>query len=113
MVSHNSIPKFITFLLLFPAISGCVEDSVDNPLELDFSVDFLVGGEVQNLRILSSERMSVLVAYFIYNPDKGYFQNGTTLFSARGRRIWRASNNGTMSTTTDSIGFLGVFASIS
>ena len=79
MVSHNSIPKFITFLLLFPAISGCVEDSVDNPLELDFSVDFLVGGEVQNLRILSSERMSVLVPYLVYNPGTGYFQNGTIL----------------------------------
>ena len=79
MVSHNSIPKFITFLLLFPAISGCVEDSVDNPLELDFSVEFLVGGEVQNLRILSSERMSVLVPYLVYNPGTGYFQNGTIL----------------------------------
>jgi len=79
MVSHNLIPKFITFLLLFPAISGCVEDSVDDPFELEFSVEFLVGGEVQNLRILSSERMSVLVPYLIYNPDTGYFQNGTIL----------------------------------
>ena len=79
MASDNLVSKFTAFLLLFPAISGCVEDSVDDPLELEFSVEFLVGGEVQNLRILSSERMSVLVPYLLYNPDTGYFQNGTIL----------------------------------
>ena len=79
MQNHSLTSKIIAFLMVMPAISGCVEDSVEEPLKLDFSVNFLVGGEVQNLRILSSERMSVLVPYLIYNPDTGYFQNGTIL----------------------------------
>ncbi|CAI8268203.1 MAG: Leupeptin-inactivating enzyme 1 [Chloroflexota bacterium] len=79
MNGPERLPLAIAFLLLFPAISGCVEDSVDTSLSLDFSVDTLVGGEVQNLRISSSDRMSVLVPYLVYNPDTGYFQNGTIL----------------------------------
>ena len=79
MNGQERLPLAIAFLLLFPAISGCVEDSVDTSLSLDFSVDSLVGGEVQNLRIASSDRMSVLVPYLVYNPDTGYFQNGTIL----------------------------------
>ena len=71
--------KLIAFLMVLPAISGCVEDSVENKLELDFSVDFLVGGELQTLRILSSDRMSVLVPYLIFNSETGYVQNGTIL----------------------------------
>ena len=63
--------------MVMPAISGCVEDSVEEPLKLDFSVNFLVGGEVQNLRILSSERMSVLVPYLIYNPHLYKLNNNT------------------------------------
>ena len=73
------ISKVIAFLMIFPAVSGCVEDSVVDPLELEFSVDNLVGGEVQTLRIVSSDRMSVLVPYLMFNSDTGYFQNGTIL----------------------------------
>ena len=71
--------KVIAFLMIFPAISGCVEDSVLDPLELEFSVDTLVGGEVQTLRIVSSDRMSVLVPYLMFNSETGYIQNGTIL----------------------------------
>ena len=46
---------------------------------MEFSVDNLVGGEVQTLRIVSSDRMSVLVPYLMFNSDTGYFQNGTIL----------------------------------
>ena len=79
MGNHNNTSKIVAFLMLIPAFSGCMEDSVDDPLELEFSVDILVGGEVQNLRIVSSERMSVLVPYLIFNPETGYYQNGTIL----------------------------------
>ena len=79
-MSHSSISsKIIFFLMIIPAFSGCMEDSVEDPLELEFSVDYLVGGEFQNLRIVGSDRMSVLVPYLIFNPDTGYFQNGTIL----------------------------------
>ena len=79
-MSHSSISsKMIIFLMIIPAFSGCMEDSVEDPLELEFSVDYLVGGEFQNLRIVGSDSMSVLVPYLIFNPDTGYFQNGTIL----------------------------------
>ena len=63
MQNHSMASKIIAFLMILPAISGCVEDSVEEPLELDFSVDFLVGGEFQSIRIVSSDRMSVMVPY--------------------------------------------------
>ena len=79
MGSSSISSKIVVFLMIFPAFSGCMEDSVEDPLELEFSVDYLVGGEFQNLRIVSSDRMSVLVPYLMFNPDTGYFQNGTIL----------------------------------
>ena len=79
MQNHSVTSKVIAFLMILPAISGCVEDSVTDPLELEFSVDKLVGGEVQTLRIVSSDRMSVLVPYLMFNSETGYFQNGTIL----------------------------------
>ena len=79
-MGYSSISsKIVVFLMLFPAFSGCMEDSVEDPLELEFSVDYLVGGEFQNLRVVGSDRMSVLVPYLMFNPDTGYFQNGTIL----------------------------------
>ena len=74
-----SVSKLVAFLLLFPAISGCVEEESVEPLEISFSVDFLVGGEFQTIRIVSSDRMSVLVPYLLVNPETGYVQNGTVL----------------------------------
>ena len=75
--SKNHTIRYV--LMIFPALCGCMEDSVEDPLELEFSVDYLVGGEVQNLGIMASDRMSVLVPYLIFNPDTGYYQNGTIL----------------------------------
>ena len=79
MRSSSFSSKIVVFLMIIPAFSGCMEDSVEDPLKLEFSVDYLVGGEFQNLRVVSSDRMSVLVPYLIFNPDTGYFQNGTIL----------------------------------
>ena len=79
MQNPSMTSKVIAFLMIFPAVSGCVEDSVVDSLELEFSVDTLVGGEVQTLRIVSSDRMSVLVPYLMFNSETGYFQNGTIL----------------------------------
>ena len=45
MDGNEKLPLAIAFLLLFPAISGCVEDSVDTSLSLDFSVDVLAVGK--------------------------------------------------------------------
>ena len=79
-MGYSSISsKIVVFLMILPAFSGCMEDSVEDSLELEFSVVYLVGGEFQNLRIVSSDRMSVLVPYLMFNPDTGYFQNGTIL----------------------------------
>ena len=74
-----SVSKLVAFLLLFPAISGCVEEEPVEPLEISFSVGYLVGGEFQSIRIVSSDRMSVLVPYLLVNPETGYVQNGTVL----------------------------------
>ena len=74
-----SVSKLVAFLLLFPAISGCVEEDPVEPLEISFSVGYLVGGEFQSIRIVSSDRMSVLVPYLLVNPETGYVQNGTVL----------------------------------
>ena len=79
MKASGTFSSVIIFLMILPAFSGCMEDSVEDPFKLDFSVDYLVGGEFQNLRIVGSDRMSVLVPYLIFNPDTGYFQNGTIL----------------------------------
>ena len=79
MKATGNLSSVIVFLMILPAFSGCMEDSVEDPFKLDFSVDYLVGGEFQNLRIVGSDRMSVLVPYLIFNPDTGYFQNGTIL----------------------------------
>ena len=79
MQNHSLASKIIAFLTIIPAFSGCLEDSVQESLELDFSVSFLVGGEVQSLRIISSDRMSVLVPYLMFNMETGYVQNGTIL----------------------------------
>ena len=44
MQNHYMASKINDFLMILPTISGCVEVSrVGEPLELDFSVDFLVG----------------------------------------------------------------------
>ena len=69
-MSRSSISsKMVLFLMIFPAFSGCMEDSVEDPLELEFSVAYLVGGEFQNLRIVSSDSMSVLVPYLMFNSE--------------------------------------------
>ena len=65
--------------MIFPAFCGCMEDESEASPSLSFSVDYLVGGEVQTLRITSSDRMSVLVPYLVFNPDTNYVQNGTVL----------------------------------
>ena len=88
MGNYSISSMIVAFLMIFPALCGCMEDSVEDPLELEFSVDYLVGGEVQNLGIMASDRMSVLVPYLIFNPDTGYYQNGTIV----GHRIF--SNGG-------------------
>ena len=56
MRSSSISSKIVVFLMILPAFSGCMEDSVKDPFELEFSVDHLVGGEFQNLRIVSSDR---------------------------------------------------------
>ena len=66
MVNHSNTSKIVAILMLIPAFSGCMEDSVEDPYKLDFSVDYLVGGEFQNLRIVGSDRMSVLVLSLIH-----------------------------------------------
>ena len=45
MQNPSMTSKVIAFLMIFPAVSGCVEDSVVDSLELEFSVDTLVGGD--------------------------------------------------------------------
>ena len=57
MQNHSMASKIIAFLMVLPAISGCVEDSVEEPLKLNFSVDFLVGGEFQSIRIVQTKKM--------------------------------------------------------
>ncbi|MEC8875346.1 MAG: M20/M25/M40 family metallo-hydrolase [Candidatus Thermoplasmatota archaeon] len=79
MSSNSSVSKIVVFLLLFPAISGCVEEEPKEPLEISFSLDSLEGGVFQSLRLTSSSRMSVMVPYLVINPDTGYVQNGTVL----------------------------------
>ena len=51
MQNLSMTSKVIAFLMIFPAISGCVEDSIVDPFELEFSVDTLVGGEVQTISV--------------------------------------------------------------
>jgi len=79
MYNHQSVSFGILFLMIFPAFCGCMEDDAEVSPNLSFSVDYLVGGEVQTLRITSSDRMSVLVPYLVLNPDTNYIQNGTVL----------------------------------
>ena len=79
MVNSSSASKILVFLLIFPAVAGCMEDTVEVQFNLSFSVDNLVGGELQTLQIISSDRMSVLVPYLMYNPETNYVQNGTVL----------------------------------
>ena len=77
---HSSLmSKILVFLLIFPAVSGCMEDGADVEPSLSFSEDSLVGGELQTLQIVSSDRMSVLIPYLLYNPETTYIQNGTVL----------------------------------
>ena len=79
MEEHSVIARFVVILMVVPALSGCLEDEVDRSLEVEFSVDFLVGGELQTLRLVSSDRMSVLVPYLMLNQETGFMQNGTIL----------------------------------
>jgi len=79
MKDSSILSKIIIFLLIFPALSGCMEDTVDDSFSLSFSLDTLVGGELQTLRITSSDRMSVLVPYLVFNQETNYIQNGTVL----------------------------------
>ena len=79
MKDSSILSKIIIFLLIFPALSGCMEDTVDDSFSLSFSLDTLVGGELQILRITSSDRMSVLVPYLVFNQETNYIQNGTVL----------------------------------
>jgi hypothetical protein len=80
LMSLNSpVSKVVVFLLLFPAISGCMEEEPKEPLEISFSLDSLEGGVFQSLRLTSSARMSVMVPYLVINPGTGYVQNGTVL----------------------------------
>jgi hypothetical protein len=79
MVNSSSLSKILVFLLVFPAVSGCMDDEIDVEFSLSFSVNNLVGGELQTLQIVSSDRMSILVPYLVYNPETTYVQNGTVL----------------------------------
>jgi len=83
MVNSSSASKILVFLLIFPAVSGCMEDTVDVEFSLSFSIDNLVGGELQTLQIIGSDRMSVLVPYLLYNSETTYVQNGTVLDFSR------------------------------
>ena len=79
MKDSSILSKIIIFLLIFPAVSGCMEDTIDDSFSLSFSLDTLIGGELQTLRITSSDRMSVLVPYLVFNQETNYIQNGTVL----------------------------------
>ncbi len=79
MKDSSILSKIIIFLLIFPAVSGCMEDTIDDSFSLSFSLDTLIGGELQTLRITSYDRMSVLVPYLVFNQETNYIQNGTVL----------------------------------
>ena len=79
MDNHQFVSFGIFFLMIFPAFCGCMDDESEDSLNLDFSIENLVGGQVQTLRITSSASMSVLVPYLVLNPDTNYIQNGTVL----------------------------------
>ena len=73
MQGHQNAAYWLAFLMIFPALCGCMDNNTNEKFELEFSVDNLVGGELQTLRITSSTSMSVLVPYLILNPETNYF----------------------------------------